>query len=135
MPKNKPTETTKKGRAPNGQFERGNYFRYEKGTSGNPAGRPPRRRLESIIDEMLRSPSPFRKGLTVLQNIIEAQISLALLGEIDSVKILFERLEGKPYTQAAPTAEDEAKKYLGNNPEEIDLPEPGTLTAELEEQA
>jgi hypothetical protein len=73
------------------KFEKGNNFgnRFQKGFSGNPNGRP----KSAIFSDVLRGQLSESGDLEL---IAASLISKAKRGDLEAVKIIFERLEGKP---------------------------------------
>lgn len=73
----------------NGQFERGNAFGFERGKSGNPAGRPKSALLSDVLRGRLAKSNDLEK-------IVSSLISKAKKGDLEAIKIVFDRIEGKP---------------------------------------
>jgi hypothetical protein len=66
--------------------------RWQKGQSGNPAGRSKRRRL---FDDCLREALTAKRG-AVAKRLVERLIGEAALGNIQALKLVCERIGGKP---------------------------------------
>lgn len=73
------------------KFEKGNNHgnRFQKGVSGNPLGKT---NSALLTDTVRRQLSDSRD----LETIAKALISKAKKGDLEAVKIIFDRLEGKP---------------------------------------
>lgn len=67
---------------------------FQKGVSGNPAGRPKSARLSDALREQLFKPNKNEK--TLADEIAAQLIKLARNGDIQAIKELFDRTEGKP---------------------------------------
>lgn len=68
---------------------------WVKGQSGNPAGRP--RRGQSFADALrraLRERDPETKR-TRLQQVAEAAVQKAIAGDLDAIRFIAERIDGK----------------------------------------
>jgi hypothetical protein len=66
--------------------------RWVKGQSGNPAGRSKRRRL---LDDHLREALSAKRG-AVARRLVERLIGEATLGNVQALKLICERIGGKP---------------------------------------
>jgi len=77
------------GRDGSGRFGKGNSLGFERGKSGNPAGRP----RSALLTDALRKRLAETNDLT---KIVSSLISKAKKGDLEAVKIIFDRLEGKP---------------------------------------
>ncbi len=73
------------------KFEKGNNHgnRFQKGVSGNPSGKTKSALLTDAVRRKLSESSDLDK-------IASALISKAKKGDLEAVKIVFDRLEGKP---------------------------------------
>jgi hypothetical protein len=73
--------------------------RFQKGESGNPAGRPPKdETFTAILYRKLDEVS--QGGKTRKEYIIERLIDMAEKGELSAIKYLMDRLEGTPTARA-----------------------------------
>ena len=81
--------------------------RWVKGKSGNPNGRP---RKPKAFTELLRKLLAAKRedGRTRMEAIVEQLMAKAEAGEIDAIKYLCDRLDGKP-RQAVELSGDEAR--------------------------
>ena len=71
---------------------------FKKGKSGNPNGRPKKEIcIPDMFREILDAPDPFdpEKKRTALQAICRRVVNLGIGGNLDAVKIIFDRTEGK----------------------------------------
>lgn len=64
---------------------------FQKGRSGNPGGRPPSS-LNKLLSEHLHAKDGSK---TREQQLVEQVCALALQGDMDAIKFVWERLEGK----------------------------------------
>jgi hypothetical protein len=82
----------------NGKFAKGNMFgnRWQKGQSGNPAGRPKSALLSDVLRKKLNEQLPDNNDKSISEKIAEKLIELALQGDISAIKEVFDRTEGKP---------------------------------------
>jgi hypothetical protein len=73
------------------KFEKGNNHgnRFQKGVSGNPSGKTKSALLTDAVRRKLQNTSDLDK-------IASSLISKAKKGDLEAVKIIFDRLEGKP---------------------------------------
>lgn len=75
---------------------------WRKGQSGNPKGRPPKGlALTDILRELIEQPTKVSSthrhaGKTYKQAIIDELLNKAVEGEEWAIKMVYERLEGKP---------------------------------------
>lgn len=73
--------------------------RFQKGESGNPAGRPPKdETFTAILYRKLDEES--HGGRTRKEYIIEKLLEMAEKGELPAIKYLMDRLEGTPTARA-----------------------------------
>jgi uncharacterized protein DUF5681 len=72
-------------------------MRYQKGQSGNPAGRPRRPdTFQALLDrELGRRWQPGPRGETRKQRIVRGIVLRAMRGDLDAVKWIADRTEGK----------------------------------------
>ncbi len=75
---------------------------FQKGVSGNPAGRPKHVKLfRNAIDAALRSAradEKNKKKSISLEDVAKALIAKAMSGDVPAIKELADRLDGKPAT-------------------------------------
>jgi len=76
---------------------------YQKGTSGNPSGRPPVDDIRKTIRETFSE--PYKTTETTLQAIIEKMVQLALNGNIRASELLLSYAYGKPKGETPETPE------------------------------
>lgn len=68
---------------------------FQKGQSGNPAGRPPGTKLLGpIIRRILEEPDA-RKGTLNHDLIAQRLITMAKAGDLDAIKVVLDRVDGK----------------------------------------
>lgn len=83
-------KTTRRGRP----FEKGNKYGFKPGQSGNPGGRPKRTRL---TDALLAQLAELDKGEeTTAEAVARALIRQALGGNVQAIREIADRTEGKP---------------------------------------
>jgi Family of unknown function (DUF5681) len=82
----------------NGQFAPGNKLgnRWAKGTSGNPAGRPKARTLSEHLRDRLKEQFPGKSSATYGRMVAEALVTEAIDGNMQAIREIFDRVEGKP---------------------------------------
>ncbi len=82
----------------NGKFPSGNKIgnRFQKGESGNPSGRPRLTRLTDALREQLAEINPNAPEETVAEQIARALISEAKNGNVQAIREIGDRTEGKP---------------------------------------
>jgi Family of unknown function (DUF5681) len=85
-------------RRSNGQFERGHMLgrRFQPGASGNPNGRPRHDRLTLALRDKLAEELPGATEQTVAEAIAGALITEALSGNVQAIREIADRTEGKP---------------------------------------
>jgi hypothetical protein len=86
------------GKQADGKFSPGNSIgkKFPPGTSGNPNGRPKLTRLTEALREQLSEISPDADEQTVAEQIAETLIKLALSGDVQAIREIADRTEGKP---------------------------------------
>jgi hypothetical protein len=82
----------------NGKFPPGNKIgnRFKKGESGNQKGRPKLTRLTDALREQLAEMNPHAPEETVAEDIARALISEAKNGNVQAIREIGDRTEGKP---------------------------------------
>jgi hypothetical protein len=70
--------------------------RFQKGESGNPQGRPKTTRLTDALREQLAETNPHAPEETVAEEIARALISEAKNGNVQAIREIGDRTEGKP---------------------------------------
>jgi hypothetical protein len=68
--------------------------RFKPGVSGNPGGRPSYRALTEALEQELTTSA--EGGITKHQAVARCLVELAIIGDVQAMKLIFERLEGKP---------------------------------------
>lgn len=76
-------------------------FQFQKGKSGNPGGRVPSD-LTKLLSQFVQKNSEGGKG-TWKARIIERVVALAVKGDMEAVKFIWDRLEGKAALSVAIT--------------------------------
>ncbi len=96
MATKKPKQTENKRR--NGQFAPGNKLgnRFKPGETGNPAGRPKRTKLTEALTAKMAEIAPGAVEETVAERIAQALIDEALKGNVQAIREIGDRTEGKP---------------------------------------
>jgi hypothetical protein len=81
-----------------GTFAPGNKVgnRFPKGESGNPDGRPKKTRLTDALREQLQQSHPQKPEETIAELIAKKLINEALKGNIQAIREIGDRTEGKP---------------------------------------
>ncbi len=81
-----------------GKFAPGNKAgkQFEKGQSGNPNGRPKLTRLTECLREQLAEAMPGASERTIAEAIARALIREALVGDVQAIREIGDRTEGKP---------------------------------------
>jgi hypothetical protein len=64
---------------------------FPKGTSGNPGGRPKKRLIDEVLEELL-----LRDDSAVAQTVAAALLKKAKRGDVKAIQLLAERVQGKP---------------------------------------
>lgn len=68
-------------------------YRFARGTSGNPGGRPKGRSTKAVLNELLELPN--REGVTARERLGEVLLAKALTGNLGAIKELFDRADGR----------------------------------------
>lgn len=91
-------EKTNGNQTAKGTFAQGNKIgnRFPKGESGNPEGRPKKTRLTDALREQLKESHPTKPDETIAELIAKRLISEALKGNVQAIKEIGDRTEGKP---------------------------------------
>ncbi|MEJ7862365.1 MAG: DUF5681 domain-containing protein [Pyrinomonadaceae bacterium] len=81
-----------------GKFPPGNKIgkQFPKGTTGNPSGRPKLTRLTDALREQLAEINPDAPEETIAEQIARALISEAKTGNVQAIREIGDRTEGKP---------------------------------------
>lgn len=81
-----------------GKFTKGNDVgkKFQKGETGNPNGRPKRTRLTDALREQLQEVLPEAPEQTIAERIADALIQKALSGDVQAIREIGDRTEGKP---------------------------------------
>jgi hypothetical protein len=81
-----------------GKFPPGNKIgkQFPKGTTGNPNGRPKLTRLTDALREQLAETNPDADGETQAEQIARALIREAVSGNVQAIREIGDRTEGKP---------------------------------------
>jgi len=69
-------------------------MKFQKGRSGNPAGRP--KKGQALTDLLRQRIEDKEAGVSRKEKIIEKLIGMAESGDIAAVKYIFDRLDGRP---------------------------------------
>lgn len=85
-------------------------YRWKKGQSGNPGGRPKRKPLTDLMLEALSETDA--KGQTLMRSIIERWALEVMGGSASHLKELLERVEGKVSDGVTQEDETEAPKRI-----------------------
>jgi hypothetical protein len=82
----------------NGKFAPGNSLgkKFPPGTSGNPSGRPKLTRLTDALREQLAEINPDVPEKTIAERIARALIREAIGGNVQAIREIGDRCEGKP---------------------------------------
>lgn len=93
---------------------------WRKGQSGNPKGRPPKGKAMSEELRRLLARQASGSKRTNLEVLVANLIDMALAGQLDAIKYICDRLEGRP-AQAVELGGDEARPitfvYVDGNKE------------------
>ena len=86
------------GKQADGKFAPGNSIgkKFPPGSSGNPNGRPKLTRLSESLREQLSEISPDADEQTIAEQIAKTLIKLALSGDVQAIREIADRTEGKP---------------------------------------
>jgi hypothetical protein len=105
----------KQRKRPRGKpFEPGNAYRWRPGVSPNPGGRPKSKHLSKAGAEYLALPSAECPDITNAEHIIAVVGALGKAGDLEAVKWLADRTEGK-LPQSIDLAVDDRKRELIEN--------------------
>jgi hypothetical protein len=77
-------------------FEKGNPHAFQPGQSGNPNGRPKRTKLSEALLVKLAEDSPDAGEATVAEAVADALIKRALIGDVQAIREIGDRTEGRP---------------------------------------
>lgn len=84
------------GRDERGRFVKGNGHAFKPGESGNPAGRPKSVTLSEALRLKLAEDAPGKLDKTVAEQIAQALVREAVKGNVQAIKEIGDRTEGKP---------------------------------------
>jgi len=71
--------------------------RWQRGSSGNPRGRPPNERaLSTILRKLLRAPAPGQEGTSAREALCQQLLTRALEGDLAAIRLVLEYTDGKP---------------------------------------
>jgi hypothetical protein len=92
------TEKTNGKQTVKGKFPPGNKIgnRFKKGETGNPSGRPKLTRLSEALREQLAEAMPNAPERTVAEAIARTLIREAISGNVQAIREIGDRTEGKP---------------------------------------
>jgi hypothetical protein len=108
-----------------GKFTPGNKVgkQFAPGTSGNPLGRPKITKLTESLRQQIAETNPDALEETIAQTIGKNLIKLAIGGDVQAIKEVFDRCEGRPKQAVdldiqTTNWRDEARRY-GINESEV----------------
>jgi hypothetical protein len=80
-----------------GKFAPGNKIgnRFSKGESGNSAGRPRLTKLSDSLRQKIAETNPDAPEETIAEQIAQTLITMALSGDLQAIKEVFDRCEGR----------------------------------------
>jgi hypothetical protein len=83
--------------AVNGKFPPGNKNgnQFPKGVSGNPNGRPRLTKLTESLRRLIAETNPHAHEETIAETIAQTLVTMALAGDLQAIKEVFDRAEGK----------------------------------------
>ncbi len=86
------------GKQADGKFAPGNSIgkKFPPGSSGNPNGRPRLTRLSEALRQQLAEISPDADEQSIAEEIAKTLIKLALSGDVQAIREIADRTEGKP---------------------------------------
>jgi hypothetical protein len=90
--------------------------RFQKGVSGNPSGRQKLTKLTDALRQQISELNPNAPEETIAETIAETLITMALSGDVQAIKEVFDRCEGRPKQAIdldiqATSWREEAQKY------------------------
>ncbi|HKQ76703.1 MAG TPA: DUF5681 domain-containing protein [Blastocatellia bacterium] len=88
--------STGSGRDGAGRFTTGNAQGFKAGQSGNSTGRPKVRTLSEHLRDRLKEQYPGRSVTTYGRMVAEALVTEAIDGNVQAIREIFDRVEGKP---------------------------------------
>jgi hypothetical protein len=77
-------------------FDKGNPHAFKPGKSGNPAGRPKRTKLSEALLAKMAELAPGQAEETIAERVAQALIDEALKGNVQAIREIGDRCEGKP---------------------------------------
>jgi hypothetical protein len=86
-------------RRPDGTFNPGHPYAFQRGRSGNPAGRPPGTKpllISKAMRDLMKQPFPDAPERNYAEMIGELLVGAALGGNIKAISELLDRTEGRP---------------------------------------
>ena len=84
------------GRDPQGRFTKGYPHSFKPGECGNPNGRPKRTKLSDALIEKLAAMMPDAPEETIAEGVARVLIEKALSGDVQAIREIGDRTEGKP---------------------------------------
>lgn len=91
-------------------FAKGNSFAFKPGQSGNPKGRP-RDTITPHLRELVRMLHPGKDEVTYGEMVAQALLARAIAGDVQAIREVFDRLEGKP-RQAIDVSVEEKRRAI-----------------------
>jgi len=91
-------------------FAKGNPFAFKPGQSGNPAGRP-RDTVTPHLRELVRMRHSEKDGVTYGEMVARSLLTRAIVGDVQAIREVFDRLEGKP-RQAIDVSVEEKRRAI-----------------------
>ncbi len=81
-----------------GKFAHGNKLgkQFQPGESGNSAGRPRLTKLTESLRRLIAETNPRAHEETIAETIAQTLVKMALAGDLQAIKEVFDRAEGKP---------------------------------------
>src|SRR5262245_10691156 len=92
-------------------FAKGNAFAFKLGQSGNPAGRP-RDTVTPHLRELVRMWHSEKDGVTYGELVARSLLIRAINGDVQAIREVFDRLEGKPRQAIDVSVEEKQRAIL-----------------------